>query len=72
MCFNSLDARSRYTNFAQTYLPRQNSVYRRHGMLTHAPEVGIQTNGTVYQRRSPEVGIQTLFSNAYWPGMPES
>ena len=43
MCLNSLDARSRYTDFAQTYLPRQNSVYRRHGMLTHAPEVGILT-----------------------------
>ena len=44
------------------------------------PEVGIPsaryvnararsryTDGTVYQRQPPEVGIQTLFSNAYWP-----
>ena len=43
------------------------------------PEVGIPTlrilsyavrsrytDGTVYQRQPPEVGIQTLFSNAYW------
>ena len=62
--FNSLDARSRYTDFAN---------------FPTAPEVGIPlaryvnaharnryTDGTVYQRQPPEVGIQTLFSNAYW------
>ena len=38
---NSLDARSRYTDFAQTSLRRQNAVYRWHGMLLHTPEVGI-------------------------------
>ena len=38
---NPLDARSRYPDFAQTSLLRQNAVYRRHGMLPHAPEVGI-------------------------------
>ena len=40
---NTLDARSRYIDFAQTSLRRQKSVYRRHGILTHAPEVGIPT-----------------------------
>ena len=26
----------------------------------------LYTDSTVYQRQAPEVGIQTLFSNAYW------
>ena len=38
---NPLDARSRYTDFAQTFLRRQKSVYRRHGISTPPPEAGI-------------------------------
>ena len=47
--------------------------------LPTAPEVGIlsaryvnararslYTDGTVYQRQAPEVGIQTVFANEYW------
>ena len=62
--FISLDPRCWYIDFAQTSVRRHKSVYRRHGMLTHAPSR--YTDGTVYQRQPPEVGIQTLFSNAYW------
>ena len=62
--FNPLDARSWYTDFAQTSLRRQKSVYRRHGMSTRVPEVCIPTARCINAR--PEVGIQTLFSNAYW------
>ena len=36
--------------FCANFLRRQKSVYRQHGMLMPVPEVG----------------IQTLFSNAYW------
>ena len=58
---------------------RQKPVYRLCANFPMAPEVGIPsaryvnararsryTDGTVYQRQPPEVGIQTLFSNAYW------
>ena len=47
---NPLDARSRYTDFAQTSLRRQKLVYRRHSISTSPPEAG----------------IPYLFSNAYW------
>ena len=52
---NSLDARSRYTDFAQTSLRRQKSIYRRHGMLTHAPEVGIPTARCINASRQKPV-----------------
>ena len=64
-CINPLDARSR--------------IYRLCANFPTAPEVGIPsawyvnararslyTDGAVYQRQAPEVGMQTLFSNAYW------
>ena len=38
---NPLDARRRYTDFAQTSLRRRTAVYRPNGMLPHAPEDGI-------------------------------
>ena len=38
---NPLDARSRYTDLAQTSLRRQKSVYRRHCKSTPPPESGI-------------------------------
>ena len=38
---NPLDARRRYTDFAQTSLRRQTVVYRPNGSLPHAPEDGI-------------------------------
>ena len=41
--FNTLDARSRSTDFAQTFIWRQKSVDRRHGISTPAPEVGRPT-----------------------------
>ena len=41
--FNTLDARSRSTDFAQTSLRHQKSVDRRHGISTPAPEVGRPT-----------------------------
>ena len=58
---NTLDARSRSTDFAQTSLRRQKSVDRRHGMSTPAPEVGRLTARYINARGRP-----TLFSNAYW------
>ena len=39
--FNPLDARSRYTDFAQTSLRHQKSVYRWHGISTPLPEADI-------------------------------
>ena len=42
VCYiNPLDARRRYTDFAQTSLRRQKSVYRRRGISTPPPESGI-------------------------------
>ena len=38
---NPLDAKSRYTDFAQTSLRCQKSVYRWHGISTQPPEAGI-------------------------------
>ena len=38
---NPLDARRRYTDFAQTSLRRQTAVYRLNGLLPHVPEDGI-------------------------------
>ena len=59
---------------------RQKLVYRLCANFLTLPEVGIPsvryvnaqtrrryTDGTVYKRQPPEDGIQTLFSNAYWP-----
>ena len=58
---------------------RQKPIYRLCANFSTAPEVGMPsaryvnastrsryTDGTVYQRQPPEVGIQTLFSNSYW------
>ena len=54
MEFNPFDARSRYTDFAQTSLRRQKAVYRRYDMLLHAPEVGIPAARCIYaSRRKP-------------------
>ena len=61
------------------FFGRQKSVYRLCANFPTPPEVGIpsaryvnararsrHTDGTVDQCQPPEVGIQTLFSNAYW------
>ena len=69
--FNSLDARSRYTDFAQTSLRRQKSVYRRHGMLTHAPEVDIQTARCINASRQKSV-YRLCFLMHTGPDMLES
>ena len=70
-CINSLDATSRYTDFAQTSLRRQKSVYRRHGMLTHAPEVGIPTAWCINASRQKSVNrLCFLMHTGIW--MPES
>ena len=59
--FNPLDARRRYTDFAQTSLRRRTAVNRPNGLLRR------YTCGMVYSRSAPEDGIQSLFSNAYRP-----
>ena len=61
---NSLDARSWYTDFAQTSLRHQKSVYHQHGMLTPVPEVGIPTARYTNARR--QKSVYRLCSNAYW------
>ena len=68
---NSLDARSRYTDFAQTSLQRQKSVYRRHGMLTHAPKVGIPTTRCINASRQNSV-YRLCFLMHTGTGIPKS
>ena len=68
---NPLDARSRYTDFAQTFLRRQKSVYCRHGMSTPAPEVCIPTARCINARRQKSVyRLCFLMHTGTW--MPES
>ena len=62
---NSLDARSRYTDCANFPTPPEVGIPS--ARYVNARARSRYTDGTVYQRQSPEVGIQTLFSNAYWP-----
>ena len=61
---NLLDARSRYTDFAQRLAPEGGIPSARY---VTACARSRHTCGTVYNRQPPEDGIQTLFSNAYWP-----
>ena len=66
-------------NYSSELFGRQKPVYRLCANFPKGPEVGIPsaryvntrarsryTDGMVYQCQPPEVGIQTLFSNAYW------
>ena len=69
--FNSLDARSRYTDFAQTSLRGKKSVYRRHGMLTHAPEVVIPTARCINASRQKSVYRLCVLMHT-GTGMPKS
>ena len=68
---NQLDARSRYTDFAQTSLRRQNAVYRRHGMLPHTPEVSIPATRCITASRRKTV-YSICFLMHTGPSIPES
>ena len=68
---NPLDARSRYTDFAQTSLRCQKAVYRRHGMLLHAPEVGIPAARCIYASCQKTV-YRLCFLMHTGPSIPKS
>ena len=68
---NPLDARSRYTDFAQTSLRHQNAVYRLHGLLPHAPEVGIPAARCITASRRKTV-YSICFLKHTGPSIPES
>ena len=68
---NTLDARSRSTDFAQTSLRRHKSVDRWHGMSTPAPEVGRPTALYINARRQKSVD-RLCFLMHTGTGMPES
>ena len=69
--FNTLDARSQSTNFAQTSLRRQKSVDCWHGISTPAPEVGRPTARYINARRQKSVDrLCFLMHTGTW--MPES
>ena len=66
-----LDARSRYTDFAQTSIRRQKAVYRRHAMLPHAPDVGIPVARCITASRWKTV-YRLCFLMHTGPSIPES
>ena len=68
---NTLDARSRSTDFAQTSLRCQKSVDRRHGISTPAPEVGRPTEWYIIASRQKSVD-RLCFLMHTGTGMPES
>ena len=70
-CLNPLDARRRYTCFAQTSLRRQTPVYRRHGIFNATAKLRY-TGGMVYQRHRPNSVYQLCFLMHTGTGMPES
>ena len=71
LTINPLDARSRYTDFAQTSLRCQKSVYRRHGISTPPPESGIPAARYINPTGQKPV-YQICFLMRTDTGMPES
>ena len=68
---NPLDARSLYTDFAQTSLRRQKSVYRRHGISTPPPEAGVPAARYINATGQKPV-YRICFLLCTGTGMPES
>ena len=69
--FNPLDARRRYTDFAQTSLRRRTEVYRPNGFLPHAPEDGIPAARCIASPRRKTV-YNLCFLMHTGPSIPES
>ena len=68
---NPLNARSQYTDFAQTSLQCQKSVYRRHGISTPPPEAGIPAARYINAAGQKPV-YRICFLMRTGTGMPES
>ena len=71
LAINPLDARRRYTDFAQTSLRRQTVVYRPNGSLSHAPEDGIPAAWCIVDPRRKTV-YNLCFLMHTGPSIPES
>ena len=68
---NPLDARRRYTGFAQTSLRRQMPVYRQHGISTPPPNSGIPAARYINATGQTQV-YRLCFLTHTGTGIPES
>ena len=68
---NPLDARSRYTDFVETSLRHQKSVYRLHGISTPPPKSGIPAAWYINATGQKPV-YRICFLMRTGTGMPES